>query len=93
MRITCQIKIGDAVIQAAKSVKNIGATFDEYMKMEQQVKLTCKSAWYNLYGISKLKKYLTHDQMKSVVQALVIARIDQNNSLLIGSPNCLYVVF
>ena len=56
------------------------------MQLEKQVTLTCKSAWYHLYQLSKIKKYLSQEQLQSVIQAFVISKIDENNGLLIGTP-------
>ena len=56
------------------------------MQLDKQVTLTCKSAWYNLYQLSKIRKYLSHEQLQSVIQAFVVSKLDQNNALLIGSP-------
>jgi hypothetical protein len=86
---TTEITIGDMQVKSSECVKNIGATFDPCMKLDRQVANTCKNAWFNLYRISKLKKYLSNTQLRSVVQAFVISRLDQNNTLLIGSPKCL----
>ena len=86
---TSHITIGDSAIEAADAVKNIGATLDKCMKLDKQVNLTCRSAWFNLFQISKIKKYLSEEQIKSVMQAFVISKIDQNNGLLVGSPACL----
>ena len=55
---TSDITIGDEIIKAGDIVKNIGATFDKHLKLETQVVLTCRNAWHNLYGISKIKNIL-----------------------------------
>ena len=86
---TTEISVGESAVHASTSVKNIGATFDEEMKMEKQVALTCRSAWHHLYKLSKIKKYLSDSQLRSVIQAFVISKLDQNNSLLVGLPKCL----
>jgi hypothetical protein len=82
---TSHITIGDSKVVSSDSVKNIGATLDKYMKLDKQVSLTCKSAWYNLYQISKIKNFLSDSQLKSVMQSFVISKLDQNNGLLVGS--------
>ena len=82
------IKIGDSVIEPSKSAKNIGAVFDQCMKMDKHVNTVCKSGWYNLFRISKLKKFLTVEQLKTAIHAFVTSRLDQNNSLLVGLPMC-----
>ena len=49
----------------------------------------CKSAWWQLYQISKIKSFLTADQLKTVTVSLVLSKLDQNNSLLHNVPDCL----
>jgi hypothetical protein len=86
---TTHLTIGENKVKPSKCVKNIGATFDEHMKLDKHVAITCRNAWHHLYQISKIKKYLSEPQLKSVIQSFVISKIDQNNSLLSGSPKCL----
>ena len=83
------IKIGDSVICKSNTVRNIGAMFDPQLNMKCQVTLTSKSAWHRLYQIGKIRQYLTQDQTKSAIHAYVTSKIDQNNSLLIGTPDIL----
>ena len=44
----------------------------------------CRNAWFYLHQIGRIKKYLTGEQVKSVIHAHVTSRLDQNNSLLLG---------
>ena len=80
------IKIGESGVERVSSVKSIGAHLDSNLTMDKHVAATCKSAWFHLHQINKIKNYLSCDQLKSVILAYVISRIDQNNSLLIGLP-------
>ena len=50
------------------------------------MKAKCKSAWGNLYCLSKIKKYLSTEQLTTAVIAYVISKLDQNNSLLYRLP-------
>ena len=79
-----ELVIGDSSIKQENAVRSIGACLDREMKMNSQVSAVCKSAWYHLYQIGKIRKYLTEEQTKSLVHAHVTSRIDQNNSLLLG---------
>ena len=72
------VRVGDVCITAVQHVRNIGAYFDSEMNMDTQVKNMCKSAWMNLYNISKIRNYLTVDQSKSVVHAYVTSKLDAN---------------
>ena len=53
-------------------VKNIGATLDSQLTMEKQVTAICKSAWCNLYQLSKIKKYLSEPQLQTAVLAYML---------------------
>ena len=57
--------------------------------METEIKAKCKSAWWQLFQISKIKKYLTTEQLKTVTVSLVLSKLDQNNSLLHDLPDYL----
>ena len=81
-RIT--IRVGQEAIPACDKVRNIGVMFDSEMKMDTQVNSMCKSAWFHLYMIGKIRSYLSDDQTKSVVHAYVTPKLDENNALLVG---------
>jgi hypothetical protein len=83
---TTSVSLGESEITPSTSVKSIGAHLDATLKMEKEVAAKCRSAWFHLYQIGKIRKYLTLEQTKSVVHAHVTCRLDQNNSLLIGIP-------
>ena len=81
---TTTIRVGQEAITACDKVRNIGAMFDSEMKMDTQVSSMCKSAWFHLYKIEKIRFYLSDDQKKSVVHAYVTPKLDGNNALLVG---------
>ena len=83
---TSSIHIGDHDIELSTCVRNIGAFFDNTSKMEKHVKSICKSAWFNLYRISKVRDYLSEEQTKTVIHAFVTSKLDSFNSLLGGLP-------
>ena len=83
---TAHIRVGTHIIERVDSVRNIGAIFDEQMRMEKQVGQLCKSAWLYLYNINKIRQYLTTDQVETLVHAFVTTKLDLNNSLLAGLP-------
>ena len=59
---TSSIKIGNHEIAASANVRNIGALFDKEMKMERQVANMCKTAYYKLFTVGKIRKFLTKDR-------------------------------
>ena len=82
-----KIKIDSIDISTASSVRNIGAIFDSALISEAFVNSICKSAWFNLFNISRSRRYLTTDAAKILIQAYVMSKIDYCNSLLYGIPD------
>ena len=77
------------MVSLSDSIKSMGATLDSTLRLDKQVAATCRSAWFHLHKISRIKHYLTIQQLKTVIHAYVIGRVDQNNSLLLGLPQTL----
>ena len=82
-----KIKIDSIEISTASSVKNLGAIFDSALSSEAFVNSICKSAWFNLFNISRSRRSLTTDAAKILIQAYVMSKIDYCNSLLYGIPD------
>ena len=81
-----KIKIGDHSLKPATSARNLGVIFDSGMEMKHQVSAICKNAFFQIRNISKIRKFLTEDATKSLIQSLVMSRLDYGNSLLYGLP-------
>ena len=52
--------------------------------MSSQVSSVCRSAYYHLFRIAKIRASLTAVACKTLVHALVISRVDYGNALLYG---------
>ena len=78
------LTLGNCSVKRAKSVGSLGAHPDAFMNMEKQVSAVCKSAWFYIYQIGKIRSYITEDQASTVIHAHVTSRLDCNNSLLMG---------
>ena len=73
-------------IVASPSARNMGAKFDGYMSMHDQVNSLCSSAFFHLRNISAIRKCLDRESTVILVHALVTSRLDMCNSLLYGIP-------
>ena len=81
--------IGNERISPASEVQNIGYVFDHIMSARKQVSFTCKSAWFHLRSIAKIRPYLDTLSTERLIHAFVTSKIDINNSLLYGIPETL----
>ena len=80
------ILIGDSVIRPKGVVKNLGTWFDSTLSMNSHVNNICSNAFYYLYNIRRIRKYLSRRSTETLIHAFVSSRVDYCNSLLYGLP-------
>ena len=67
--------------------RNLGTWFDSNLNLQGQIHNTCKSGFFHLYNIRRIRKYLSQESARTLVHAFIIGRIDYCNSLLFGLPS------
>ena len=80
------ISSGSSVNLSSK-VRNLGAIFDNKMKLISHVNTVCQKAHNELRNIGKIPKYLSQETKEIIVHAFVTTRFDYFNSLLYGMPD------
>ena len=83
------ITVGDATVEPTSSARNIGVVFDDTMSFEEHVNELCRTAFYHIRNISRIRPCLSIDSTKALVHALVTSRLDYCNALLYGLPDYL----
>ena len=78
------INIGSSEIKPSLVVRNLGAMLDSKMDMEQQINSVCRSCYCQVRQIGHIRKFLTSDATKKLVNSLVTSRMDYCNVLLYG---------
>ena len=76
------LRVGDAKVTAVSDLRNLGSFFDEHMSMSKHITNKCKSAFYHLYNISKIRDILDQDSCEKLVHSLIFSHIDYCNGLL-----------
>ena len=70
-------------------VRNLGAWFDDHITMAVRITKICTSAaFYHLYNIRRIRKYLSMDAAATHIHSFVSSRTDYCNSLLYSVPKC-----
>ena len=67
--------------------RNLGTWFDSNQNLQEQMHKTCRSGFFYLHNIRRIRKYLSQESARTLVHALIMARIDYCNSLLFGLPS------
>ena len=77
------LRFGTDTIQPAQSARNIGVILDStIMTMLPHVDSVCKSAFYHLRNISRIRKFLSTKTTKILIHAFVPSKLDHCNSPL-----------
>ena len=83
-----QIVTLDGIALASSStVKNLGVIFDQDMSFNLHIKQVCRTAFFHLRNIVKIRNILSQSDAEKLVHAFVTSRLDYCNSLLSGCPN------
>ena len=78
------LTVGEHNIKQSAHIRSLGVKLDTEITIEPQIADVCKSAYYHLRRINKIRKYLTEDSTKILVHCLVTGRLDYCNSLYSG---------
>jgi len=78
--------IGDETITLSNEVKNLGCWFDTQLKMDAHINKCCRAAFFHLFNIRRIRKFLSYNTVQILINAFVISRLDYCNSLLYGLP-------
>ena len=82
------LPLAGADVDTVQSVRDLGVIFDSSLNFKQHVNAIIKNAYFHLYRIGRVRKYLSKDATKTLVHALVLSRMDYCNVVLNGLPDC-----
>ena len=71
-------------VSAVCNVRNLGTWFNNHLSIKTAINKTCQSGLYHLHNMGRIKRFLSSEDGKSIVQEIVMSRIDYCNSLLYG---------
>ena len=81
-----RITVGSTVVKQSMVAKNLGVWFDSQLNMDTHISKSCKAAFYHLYNLRHIRKYLTRTCISTLVHAFITSKLDYCNGLLFGLP-------
>ena len=84
--------IASETVDCSTTAKNIRVIFSNSLSMLLHVTAVCKSSFFHLRDIFKIRRFLSYDTCRILIHAFITSRIDYCNSLLYGQPKCIYNV-
>lgn len=65
------IIIGHSEVITKSAVKNLGSWFDSKLCMSTHISKPCRTAFYDLHNISRIRKFLSSEEMKMLVYTFI----------------------
>ena len=81
--------VGETPIELSVVVKNLGVHINSNMSMSTHIGKLCAKAYWGLYNIRQIRKFLDVESTKTLVNAFIISHVDYCNALLSGLPSCM----
>ena len=66
----------------SKKARNIGVIFDENISLDHHIASICKSCFFHLRNISKIRKHISVRACETLIHAFISSKLDFCNSLL-----------
>ena len=78
---------GGSTIVPSDKIKNLGCWWNTTFSMDTQADYIARICNYQLRKTNQIKRYLTPAALKTLVQSLVISRLDYGNAMFAGAQN------
>ena len=80
-----EIKLRDGCrIPVSTMVTNLGVKFDTQLSFSPHINAICSQSYKLLRNLASVRKFLSSDELRLLVQSIIVSRIDNCNSLLYG---------
>ena len=80
------IHVAGEYIEFSNNARNIGVIFYSHANLEKHVMDTCKTAFYHLRNIAKIRNCVSQDNAETLFRAFISSKLDFCNALLYGLP-------
>ena len=81
--VTC-VNLCGQLVDTSPVIRDLGFTIDTNLTMTSQVANVCRSAYYHLSRIAKIRDSISTTVCKSLIHGLLTSRIDYGNAILFG---------
>ena len=74
------------IIQPSETITILGVTLDSQMTMQKDIADTCRSVYMHIRKVNSIRRYLTKDVTKLLINSTVLSRLDYCNSSYVNLP-------
>jgi hypothetical protein len=79
------ICLGDSEIKFSSTVRNLGIVFDSELNLKAQANSVTKSCFYQIRQLKSIRRLVSVDAAKTLVNSFISSRVDYCNSLYYGA--------
>jgi len=83
-RLSLSTATSTSLVDIVSTAANLGVVFDDQLTMAAHVSSVCRSGFFQLRQLRTVRRTLTSEATRALVQAFVSCRLDYCNSLLAG---------
>ena len=76
-------------IRFVHHAKNLGIILDDELQFTQQVMKVVQSCFHVIRNLSKIKSFLSYEQLRTCVSIYIFSKLDYCNALYFGISSCL----
>ena len=87
------IHVAGEYIEVSNNARNIGVIFYAHVNLEKHVINTCKTAFYHLRNIAKIRNCLFQDNAETLVHTFISSKSDYVMLFCMTSPNRLLISY
>ena len=80
------VNVGESQITQSLKVRDLGVTFDQFLNFDDHITAICRSTYFHIRNIGKIRNLLSYDACSTIIHALISCRLDYCNSLLYNVP-------
>ena len=87
------IYVAGEYIEVSNNARNIGVIFDSHVNLEKHVINTCRTTFYHLRNIAKIRNCLSQDNAETLVHTFISSKLDYVMPFYMASPNQLLISY
>ena len=80
------MNVGKSQVTQSIKVRDLGVTFDQFLNFDDHITAICRSAYFHIRNIGKIRNLLSYNACSTIIRALISCRLDYCNSLLYNVP-------
>ena len=80
--------MGNEKLTTTAKARSLGVVIDDNMIFDVRISDICRSSFYQLRNLSKIRKYLIRESSEIAMHAFITSKLDYFNSLLYGCRKC-----